>query len=211
MGMRKFVVLLFLMMALAVRSDAYCFVSWSMGYGLYWTVDPMTGFLGADNSGNQALAQLIWSSDNVADPVNLGDTHYVSGNDQWLADYALVADGDLYDGWGMFAAPNYDDNTPAGHANGYVYVRVFQDATPAASEYYYVGPVDSNQNKNSTATPTPDTAQPYQVNYNTTSGDAVDGVHASTITAVPEPGTLALFGLGMLALGGRCLRRGQKK
>lgn len=46
----------------------------------------------------------------------------------------------------------------------------------------------------------------YQINYN--DPDYQPGeTHFITVTTVPEPGTLALLGLGVFALAGRALRR----
>lgn len=201
--MKRFLLVFGLMIALTIRAQAWIYVAWGAGAGFYFTVDPFTGILAPDASGNQTIAQLIWSADAVADTVDASTVNYVTGDDVWLATFVLTEGVGGTTQWANFAPQTYSEGTHD-HDAGFLYARIFQDATPANGEVYYASTPVANGNVNPTNVP-PLTAQTLEMNSDLVNGNELN------LTMIPEPGTLGLLGLGIMAIGGRCLRRKQQK
>lgn len=196
-----------LMGMVTATANASLWVTWAASGG--FTLDGASPLLGSDGSGLQYLVQLIWSADATLDTQTTDDSgaHYLSGEgDVWLTDFTFTA-GSQWGDFGFGSAPTVD--LPTGYTNGFIYSRAFVDNTPIAGERYIIGPSIANQNKASTNAPAGQ--QQYEVNHDTALGDAMDGPWSGVIVAVPEPATLTLFGLGVLAIGGRRFRRNRGK
>lgn len=177
-------------------------VTWSIGYGLYdvgvvnlTSTDPNDGFLTA---GNSSLFQLIWTATSdgigIVDPL---DVDYVSGDNLVLDSRVITAGSGGYDEWG------FNSTVPAPYINpvftaGFVFMRVFQTASPTVGEYYFDSALLALQNRGSD--PIADT----QLLYLETGSDSYpsQGV-ALNLEIVPEPSVLAFLGLGGLALAVR--------
>ena len=90
-------------------------------------------------------------------------------------------------------------------AGGYFYARIFQDDTIDAADWFYNGAIVSASNLDPSKQP-PDTAQAYDINRDGVNGDAIDD-STYGMQVVPEPATMALFGLGLAVLGLRKRRK----
>lgn len=200
MNKTKGLLLALLVVASSARANVY--VSWSAGAGFVWSGsgDPLM------NPGESVLAQLIWSSDDIANAATFGNANYVSGNDFWLADFIVNANDRAGGEYGWFDnAPIFNDN--GGRPNGgYIYARVFESLTPQVGDWYYAGPVEIAINKAPTAEP-PDAPQVYAANRDGVNGDPINGAFGAQVVPVPEPGTIALFALGVATLAASRRRR----
>lgn len=201
--MKKGLVVLVMMFLAVCVAQANVAISWQSDSGYYFTATPAAGLLG-DGSGNSALAQLIWSPDNIASVVNNdAANHYipVADNDIWLADLTITEDGVASNGdeWGSFGSQLFNDGGSLG-TDGYVYGRYFQDDTPVVGDWVYLGPIQAATDQSAPVTP-----EGY--NFNRSFGDAVDGGDAGQIVPVPEPASFLLFGLGAVVMGLRRKRR----
>lgn len=168
---------------LAVISQAAINISW-------YTSD---GFLKSDNStallngGGTALAQLIYSIDSVADPVDLLDAHYVGGDDQWWAD-VIVSGGGGYGGFSGTYTQSF--------VSGYYYVRVFDEGSSSSvtqGMWYFNGYTTPTVNNTS------EPPQPNEYNIDDTTGAFGERLDLQVV-AVPEPTTWAFMGLGALVM-----------
>lgn len=196
--MKKFMITVLALLAAASVSMAGIGVSWDNGEG--WAIeigaDPDEGPGVADNS--DVLWQLIYAgADEKADPIDLADANYLSGDDELLADRLIpagggdCADGTSWDGWLMYqggSAALYQDTSFAGTGT-YVYQRIFQ-GTPEPGSYYYETDL-------------------FQFNPNYAGGGQAPDVFGyaegavevdQQIPSVPEPATMSLLGLGALAM-----------
>lgn len=199
-------------MAVASVASANVYVNWFSSGGFVWQGTPTAGFLG-DGTGNSALLQLIWSLDSNIDDASSVTMHNVTGDDEWLADFILTEDG-ISGNFDEYSVKTYNSSFNDGGsqpAGGYIYARVFQDNNIEANDWYYRGPIVLASNLNPAAIPAP-SAQPYDM---TQSGDlsylgvdmnAIDGIYGAQV--VPEPGTMALFALGVATLVASRRRRG---
>jgi len=188
-------------LVLALTADAATYVTvgqWRSRGGFYMT-DPMVGLL---SPGQSALAQLIFSPDGTADGAYASTSHNLdlSGNDVWLADYTVAySAGDF--GYALFNAPEYFATSSPG--TGYIYARIFQDTAADVLDKYYAGPLVSvSSYAYDSANPKPPTV--YDINTDNVNGNALDQTVMAQV--IPEPGTLALLGLGVLTLIGRRIR-----
>ena len=190
--------------------------------------DPGVGFLGVD-TGNMALIQLWYAADGTIDGGGAGAnagvgaaTAVAGGNDIWLMDWVFseasgsAGDADFHSyaffDTGSFPTPggapptSYDDlgaNTVT--AGGVVYGRIFQDEAPTAGDWYFVSdPLAAND-----LTPGLNPPQVLHLNIdsNGSLGDSLDQTAGHSFQVVPEPGTIALFGLGILTLLGSRRKR----
>jgi len=189
----------------SVQANVY--VSWFASAGFY-AADGTTPLLGSDGSANSTLAQLIWSANATADSAGVGGS--VTGDDVWLANFTVQEDGivnspETYDYYALFNAPVHDDGG-ARPNSGYIYARIFQDSTPVAGEWYFVGAVVAANNLNPGGEP-PDSPQTYELNTDLQNGNEIDEDWAGSNDGllgeqvIPEPGTIGLFALGTALVG----------
>jgi len=188
----------------SATAHASVYVFWQANGGFYYqNGDPLL------QPGESALAQLIWSADNIANSAMSGAANYVSGNDVWLANYTITYAGNTE--WGTFSTLTSSSSV----SGGYIYARVFTTLTPDVGDWYYVGRVETALEKDINEVPTP-SPQTYVVNRDWDPvggdgaglGDIVDfGPYAFQVVPVPEPGTIALFALGVATLAASRRRR----
>lgn len=165
-------------------------VKWAATAGFYWEDNPGTGFLG-DATGRSALYQLIYSADNIIDPADPEADGYVSGDDVVIDAFIYTENGvsnsvdGLYDDYGWFTTGQLADDGGTNAAGGYIYGRVWQDATPGVLDWYYDGPLEAALDINTNSTPPP-TPQVYDLNVDLVNGDPVDENQAtsSTVTLI---------------------------
>lgn len=190
----------------ALTSQAGVNVNWYVAYGIYpqgaadtTTSTPGTGLL-ANNGSGQTILQLIWcGADNaidILDPNQVGGLNgdYVSDDDVVWSTIPVTSGAGGYDEWVYNSVyPVYVNGT---FTAGFVYARVFQDATPAAGEYYTDTSTLALQNVGG------DITQSQLLPIGTDSA----GVSTETLI-VPEPSAVMLAGLGALVLAIRRRRQ----
>lgn len=177
-------------------------IQWYVPYGVYpqgaadiTASSPGTGLL-ANNGSGQTILQLIWcGANNSIDAVdaNNSGSGYVGGDDQVWASFTAVNGA----GANEWAQPDVLQNyVNATFTSGFVYMRVFQDATPAAGEYYTETSTLAVANRGS------DISESQVLTLGTDSA----GVSTETLI-VPEPSAVMLAGLGALVLAIRRRRQ----
>lgn len=201
--MKKIAIVALAAMSLVSAARAGINVQWSAGWGFYdfgaadtASLNPADGFL---FSGQSAILQLIYSPDanaSAVDPGNVGGG-YVTGGEIVLETRTIT------DGIGGYDSFGFNSSIPPAYFNatftaGFVYVRVFQDTTPAADEHYYNSGTLALADRVSGEP----TAQVLQINSDpNNNGDALN------LTIVPEPATFAFLGIGGLLIAARRMRR----
>ncbi len=191
-----------MLLSSVVCSNAFITINWDSGAQFLDT--------GGTPLVDGSVIQLIWSSDNIMDAVASDGS--ATGNDVILLSAGTVStfsagwisghdDDAFYGSDETVPAGAYDASavgTKATLASGWVYVRVF-DAQPGSigiGTWYYQGGLIGS------LTDSPGDPSGYN------STDATGGSNtAMNMQVVPEPATMALFGLGMAVLG---LRRRKK-
>lgn len=171
------------LMALSVGSFAGTVsIQYNAIWGFYFTSDSGVGILGA-GTGNETIAQLIFSPDNQVDPALVGGLE--SGNDSiWGS--TTVKEGDNSSEWAEFSGTPVITN----FVSGFIYARIFQDANiQAGDSYYFTTPIALI-----------DDTLPQGIadmNYSISSGHAIDAVGANNgIVMIPEPTTGLLLAVG---------------
>jgi len=183
-----------LLVGFVQMASAVIAVDWKALEGFFKS-DGVTPLLGG--AGTQtALAQLIFSTDLIADQANSGTLHYTTGDDQWLADWTV--DAVTFSTYGEFEAPTYNQ----AYVAGYLYVRVFDQGSMSVvsnNMWYYSSPFTN------TIDNTTDPLIPTVFNVSLMTGAFGDTLN---VQVVPEPSTWAFLALGLAALAGRKFRRG---
>ncbi len=162
------------------------------------------------------LVQLIWSD---VDPSLFGafgnTTDYldVGGSEVLLTSFLNNVSHSGAVGGGNFdypaeqnggARPSFADADVGGTdiTGGYLYTRVFEDATPAAGEYYFQSGVVTPSQLAANFVSPPGTGGDHVITASATVGEA------TLMIGVPEPSVVVLSGLGgLLILGRRIFRR----
>ena len=176
----------------AGMASANVYVGWNAVGGFFWS-NPVTGILAG---GGSTIAQLIWSPDAAVSDANANTADYLTGGETLLNEWTLTEAGESE--WAFWTTDIVVDDGGANPAGGYVYARIFQDSVVETDDYYYAGPVIAAQNLDPNGEPKPQ-AQDYAMNIGGVSGDEIDGQYSAQV--VPEPATLALFGIGALIVG----------
>jgi hypothetical protein len=191
-------VMLVAMLAAVSNSEAYIRVVWgqtapTMEFG-------QVSYAGVNGVNAGCLVQLIWSLDGIIDPVALNGS--ATGNDQVLATDVFVDGGPGFEGFLLGHTGDqyvYTDlvglTGNAQFVSGRLYMRAFDQ--PSGSIGY------GTHYLQSALVGGPLADSPTNVNdYNVV--DYTGGVPvALNMTIVPEPGTLALFGIGLVTLAAR--------
>lgn len=172
------------LLTLAFNARGEVNVDWFGSLGWYWGTDVNAALLTSAGSGKSTIAQLVYSSDAVADFALTGGL--ASSNDVVLAQLTITAGNK----WGYFGLQNFTTNT---HAAGYVYARIFQDNSIAVDDfYYYTTPIALLTN-----IAPGDAAQNIQMNTDLTYGNSINvGSNVAQVQAIPEPTTHMLFIIG---------------
>lgn len=209
----KVIAVVSLVLAASSLCHANIYVDWGASTGFFWDGSPNVGILGS-GTGNSTIAQLIWSEDGIADPASASTTHYVTGDDVWLADITITEDGldndatgGGYDSYALFTAPTYNGADQGVAPDlGNVYARIFQDDVVEVGDWYYVSTfLDPPLASLDPDGEPPPAAQAIGMNRDLTNGDVIDGEFGAQV--VPEPGSMALLLLGAAVVGVRRRRR----
>lgn len=211
--------------ALAVSAQANLLIDMDAGEGFFLgATDPGQGFLGV-GTGNASLFQIWYAPDGIIDGLGAGArpgvgsaTAVTGGNDVWLMDWVFdegntpAGDGDFgsYAYFDTQYFPNSGDAPPTAFDDGgantvlpgsKLYARVFQDDAPTVGDWYFVS--DALTAQSLTPGLNPPQVLSANISVNGSLGDSLDMTPGHSFQVVPEPGTLALFGLGILTLLGR--------
>lgn len=176
--MKKLIISATLIAGLAVSVSADVNIDWNSVF-----TDPVTTD-GTTPVPNSYLAALIYSDDNIIDPLNPADPLGPSGNDVVLTTQPVNAfpDGIGLDGLIVGAQTPYvfaNDNL----AGGYVYTRVFSSSAPTVGDLY-------GESSMLTGPLTVTTNDPTTLNSHQPVGVVVN------MEIIPEPTTLALLLVG---------------
>ena len=180
--MKKVVIIAIAVSMVSVAALANVQIQWQ-------NLQPEVTAVGGALAPTSFLAQLIWSPDNVASPLDIANPLVPTEGETVLLSENLFIDGAVFDPTGNRI---FDDSI----AGGFVYTRIFDSAAPAIGDFY-----GENAPTGNTATAHPnspglaiETTEPATVTGNA----ALVGPIAVTTEIIPEPGTLALLGLGAL-------------
>jgi len=153
-----------------------------------------------------AYYQVWWSSDQayLAEPSVNESVATLSTGQNTSGDYVLASGSTPnLGGWGSPQSLGQLTDANVGGStisDGYIYMFVYQDGTPQAGDSYVRTSIYGNAWGDPTA---PQPPPPDSIPASSTTEDGVFG----TYFVVPEPGTLALFGIGMLTIAARRRKR----
>lgn len=169
--------------------------TWNAQEGFWKDGNSSSGYL---LGGGFSLIQFIFSTNNVVDPVDPFNVAggYVSGDEEVLGS-SIVTNTVLNENeWGTFTRDYGGSGNP--FRAGYIYGRVFEFATVNPGDSYFDAAITNTADAGSPPFP-------LLYEFNTTPV-LLDGDEL-TQTVVPEPVSMALFGVGLVTLLVRRLRR----
>jgi hypothetical protein len=189
-------VLITLLMIIGISSTAFATISvvWQSAFGID---DPAVPGVTYDLPIG-SLVQLIWSPDNVIDPIDPFNPTVAQGNDIVIDNHYTIVTG----AFGTIGT--YPENvgplvgiTEPVLLSGYVYIRVFNSPTPTIGNWYGESDLVGGPLTDQDPIPAPP--------------DIVDIAPVELFTLnkliVPEPGALALAALGAGVVAVRRMRR----
>lgn len=176
-------------------------------WGNSWGIYAFGQGAGGSYITNGTLVQLIWSPDNAISPLDGLNPNMLDLSEKLM----YVTNGPEAGGWGLIVT---DLDDPAGGnfiyndttfgvtlANGWIYCRVFDEAVPFTGGHYFESAlVDANEWTN---------VPPVWTSLDITQGGTDPGFAVNQVIGViPEPMSMALFGLGLVSVA--ILRRRRK-
>ena len=199
--MKKTRIALSLLALMATAASASVGITWKTSYGAYTHDSPdVVGYDYPLVDNYSVTWQLIYAgANNVADPINLGNPGWVSGDDEvWATRTVPLGGGFAEDGTGWdewlrqtHGTAVYQDLEWTGPGN-YVFQRVYEGPPEPASWVYQSELLEFSQS---------------YVPGNETDLFEIGGIHNGFQpnqqiggAPIPEPATLSLLGLGALAL-----------
>ena len=201
---KRMLVLMVAVVLVSLSAHATVAIDWA------WSRGADGGVL--DSGGGSYLAlgnivQLIWSSTQTPAAINAASP-LVPTSGTLLGQQLLGDSSDLLGlpgGW-QYGVGNYGDPSDA-LVGGYVYQRVFHDLNSdgIGSDDWYANSIRAEFTQLADADP-PGAAPPADASYLYTQGD-YPGQADPNWLPVPEPGSMALFAIGLAALVGRGLKR----
>lgn len=159
-----------------------------------------------DDHLGETAAYAMWSADTTLDPVTYG-SELRTGNDVRLETFNLNSDGmidhgnmrfqwdDPYYRWDQ---PNYEFSDQSTFESGYLYLTVFDSASPQLGDHYVSGASDGPGSYEEISLYDPDSGDPPPTPTlldMTTASD--DNLISTTTTIIPEPASLVLVILGL--------------
>lgn len=206
-----FICAVVLMLGMTVAAPAATQINWGhLNVDKFFLNSGGTAYGDALVSGS--IVQLIYSSDQTIGAISNLDPFDPSLSGDELITSSTIGTHPSYPGSaGVFYVGAYSLPSSA-YQSGYCYMRVFQKTSTSVSGgetvYYAQGPASGSTISTGHPVESPPNTPPW-VDLAGTAGGMFMPMDLS-VTVVPEPGTMALFGLGLLtvALRRKMIRRG---
>jgi hypothetical protein len=190
-------------MSAATMACAGINISWLIAWGVYDFGTPegqLSSFnagTGILNPGGSTIFQIILWGGNLQHAADPGTPNYLTGGDTLLDAPEIITEGGEVTEWAWDNTQNRYTNSV--YTPGSVFLRIFQDHTPAIGEHYYDTDLVPIQDITSLAE---DDAQVIYLEPDPANkGVALDR------TLVPEPSVLAFLGVGVILFAARRVRR----